>query len=113
VGVANQRASTILWHRATGRPVAPALGWQDLRTVGECITAKAEHGLALAPNQSATKLAWLLQHAAAGVDPAELCFGTVDTWIAWTLSEGALHVTDHTNAAVTGLYSISERAWHL
>jgi glycerol kinase len=112
VGITNQRATTIVWERATGRPIGPALGWQDLRTVGECITAKAEHGLSLAPNQSATKIGWLLGNAAGGVDPAELCFGTVDTWIAWTLSEGALHVTDHTNAAVTGLYSIDLRGWH-
>lgn len=112
VGVAGQRASTIVWERATGRPVGPGLGWQDLRTVGECLTAKAEHGLPLAPNQSATKIGWLLANAAGDVDPADLCFGTVDTWVAWTLSEGALHVTDHTNAAVTGLYSIERRGWN-
>ena len=93
-------------------PIAPALGWQDLRTVGECITAKAEHGIRLAPNQSATKIGWLLANAAAGRDPAELCFGTVDTWVAWTLSQGELHVTDHSNAAVTGLYAIEHGAWH-
>ena len=102
VGITNQRASTIVWDRATGRPIGPALGWQDLRTVGECIMAKAEHGLALAPNQSATKVGWLLANAPTARD-RDLCFGTVDTWLAWVLSEGALHVTDHSNAAVTGL----------
>jgi glycerol kinase len=116
VGVATQRASTVVWDRATGIPIAPALGWQDLRTVGECLTAKAEHGLALAPNQSATKIGWLLANAGAGRDPADLCFGTVDSWVAWTLSGGSsggsLHVTDHTNAAVTGLYSVEQRAWN-
>lgn len=112
VGIAGQRASTIVWERSTGRPVGPGLGWQDLRTVGECMTAKAEHGLALAPNQSATKIAWLLANAAAGREPADLCFGTVDSWVAWTLTEGALHVTDHTNAAVTGLYSITDLGWN-
>jgi glycerol kinase len=112
VGIASQRASTVVWERATGKPIGAGLGWQDLRTVGECITAKAEHGLPLAPNQSATKIAWLLANAAGGRDPADLCFGTVDTWIAWTLSEGALHVTDHTNAAVTGLYSIASGGWN-
>lgn len=112
VGVASQRASTIVWERATGRPVGPGLGWQDLRTIGECLTAKADHGLPLAPNQSATKIGWLLANAAGDLDPADLCFGTVDTWVAWTLSEGALHVTDHTNAAVTGLYSIERRGWN-
>jgi glycerol kinase len=113
VGVTSQRASTIVWERATGRPIAPALGWQDLRTVGECITARAEHDLKLAPNQTATKLPWLLANAAAGRSPAELCAGTVDSWIAWTLSEGALHVTDHSNAGVTGLYSLEHGDWHL
>ena len=112
VGIASQRASTVVWERATGRPVGPALGWQDLRTVGECLTLKAEHGLGLAPNQSATKLMWLLANSAAGRDPGELCFGTVDSWVAWTLSQGALHITDRTNAAVTGLYSIEAGGWH-
>ena len=60
VGIANQRASTIVWDRATGEPVGPALGWQDLRTVGECLTANAEHGVSVAPNQPATKIGWLL-----------------------------------------------------
>lgn len=112
VGIASQRASAVLWERATGRPVGPAIGWQDLRTVGECMTLKAEHGLKLAPNQSATKLAWLLANAAADRDPSELCFGTVDSWIASILSQGALHITDHTNAAVTGLYSIEAAGWN-
>jgi glycerol kinase len=112
VGIANQRASTIVWERATGRPIGPAIGWQDLRTVGECLAARAEHGLTLAPNQSATKVAWLLANHASGRDQAELCFGTVDSWLAWSLSGGELHVTDPTNAAVTGLYSITVRGWH-
>ena len=102
VGVSTQRASTVVWERATGRPVGPALGWQDLRTVFDCITLKAEHGLSLAPNQSATKLTALL----AAHDPGrslDLCFGTVDSWIAWVLTDGAAHVTDRSNAAVTGL----------
>src|SRR5207248_2052887 len=100
VGITNQRASTIVWDRATGEPVGPALGWQDLRTVMECITW-AGQGLRFAPNQSATKLAWLLQT----YDPdrsRDLCFGTVDTWVAWVLSGGAVHVTDRSNAGVTG-----------
>ncbi|MHB8457512.1 MAG: FGGY family carbohydrate kinase, partial [Acidimicrobiales bacterium] len=101
VGIANQRASTLLWDRATSEPVAPGIGWQDLRTVGMCLMLRQE-GLRLAPNQSATKLAMLLDLA----DPdrsRDLCFGTVDTWVAWVLSQGTLHVTDHTNAGVTGL----------
>ena len=102
VGITNQRASTVVWDRVTGEPIAPAIGWQDLRTVFDCLTLAGEHGIRLAPNQSATKLAALLN----AHDPdrsRDLCFGTVDTWVAWTLSEGALHVTDPTNAAVTGL----------
>jgi glycerol kinase len=110
VGITAQRASTIVWDRATGEPVGPGLGWQDLRTVIACITAKAEHGLTLAPNQSATKVAWLLdQH-----DPdrsRDLCFGTVDTWVAWVLSGGTVHVTDHTNAGVTGLARHDGTGW--
>ena len=111
VGITNQRATTIVWERTTGRPIGPALGWQDLRTVGECMVAKAEHGLRLAPNQSATKIGWLLANSLDGRNPDDLCFGTVDSWVAWVLSEGALHVTDHSNAAVTGLYSIEQRGW--
>ncbi len=110
VGITAQRASTIVWHRDTGEPVGPALGWQDLRTVFECIMAKADHGLALAPNQSATKVAWLLNT----YDPQrsrDLLFGTVDTWVAWVVSGGSLHITDHTNAAVTGLYDMGTREW--
>jgi glycerol kinase len=106
VGITNQRASTVGWRRSTGRPIGPAIGWQDLRTVGDCIMARINHGLALAPNQSATKIAWMLANHlpddAARADD-DLMFGTVDTWITWKLSGGSAHVTDHTNAAVTGL----------
>ena len=105
VGIANQRASSIVWERATGTPVAPGIGWQDLRTVGTCLVLQAE-GIRLAPNASATKVMAILDE----VDPersraeqGELCFGTVDSWVAWTLSRGALHVTDASNAAVTAL----------
>ncbi|MFW2332853.1 FGGY family carbohydrate kinase, partial [Ilumatobacter sp.] len=111
VGIANQRASTIVWDRVTGEPIGPGLGWQDLRTVGDCLAARADHDLTLAPNQSATKVAWLLANAAADRDAADLCVGTVDSWIAWTLTEGAAHVTDHTNAAVTGLFSFERMAF--
>jgi len=101
VGIANQRGSTIVWDRATGEPVGPGLGWQDLRTVGECLVLAAD-GIRVAPNVSATKVTWLLDQ----FDPdrtRDLCFGTVDTWIAWHLSEGALHVTDMSNAGISGL----------
>lgn len=110
VGITNQRASTIVWDRASGEPVAPGIGWQDLRTVGMCLVLR-DQGIVLAPNESATKLAMLLDLA----DPEhhrDLCFGTVDSWVAWTLSEGALHVTDVTNAGVTGLLTRDASQWN-
>jgi glycerol kinase len=119
VGIANQRASSIVWERASGKPVAPGIGWQDLRTVGTCLVLQAE-GIRLAPNASATKVMAILDE----VDPersrsegGELCFGTVDSWVAWTLSGGAasgadaLHVTDATNAAVTALVDPVTIGW--
>ena len=92
-----------------GEPVGPGIGWQDLRTVGTCLVLR-EQGIRVAPNESATKLAMLLDLA----DPdrtRDLCFGTVDTWVAWTLSNGALHVTDVTNAGVTGLLAGDASGW--
>lgn len=109
VGVTAQRASTVVWDRTTGEPIGPGLGWQDLRTVGDCITARAEHGVAIAPNQTVTKAAWLLAHAVPA--DADVCIGTVDSWIVWVLSKGLLHVTDDTNAAITGLYDARARRW--
>jgi len=109
VGIANQRGSTIVWDRATGEPVGPGIGWQDLRTVGTCLVLR-DQGIRVAPNESATKVSMLLDMA----DPdraRDLCFGTVDSWVAWTLSEGALHVTDATNAAITGLLTSTGADW--
>ena len=111
VGIANQRATTVVWDARTGLPIGPAIGWQDLRTVINCLLLQAE-GLRLAPNVSATKAQWLLDTYDPDRSGGEhLRFGTMDTWIAWTLSEGALHVTDATNAAVTGLVDRSARVW--
>lgn len=109
VGIANQRASTVVWDRRTGVPVGPGVGWQDLRTVGLCLML-ASQGVRLAPNASATKAAFLLTL----VPQAEwdhLAFGTVDTWVAWTLSEGRMHVTDATNAGLTGLRRADATGW--
>lgn len=109
VGIAAQRASTIVWDRATGQPVGPGISWQDLRTAGMCLMLQ-EQDVRVAPNASATKLSFLLDTA----DPdrtRDLCFGTVDTWIAWTLSRGTAHVTDLTNAAVTGLVHGDGSGW--
>ena len=113
VGITNQRASTIVWSVETGEPVSPGIGWQDLRTVGECIMARMEHGFALAPNQSATKIAWILKNASSGHDVADLRFGTVETWLVWKLTQGVRHVTDHTNAAVTGLTTAAGTEWNV
>ncbi len=110
VGIANQRASTIVWDRATGQPVGPALGWQDLRTLLTCLTLGAE-GHRVMPNQSLTKVAWLLDTFAPD-RAGDLCFGTVDSWVIWTLTGGALHVTDLTNAAITGLMVADASGWH-
>ena len=116
VGIATQRATALVWDRRTGAPVAPAIGWQDLRTVVACLVLQAD-GIRLAPNMSATKIAAILD----AVDPdraraeaGELCAGTVDSWVAWVLAggpEGAgggLHVTDATNAAVTGMLAAGD-----
>jgi glycerol kinase len=120
VGIANQRASVVVWERASGKPVGPGIGWQDLRTVGTCLTLQADR-IYLAPNASATKVMAILDE----VDPqrtraeaGELCFGTVDSWVAWTLSGGGsgsdvLHVTDATNAGVTGLVDPRTIDWDL
>ena len=113
VGIANQRASTLVWDRATGEPVGPGLGWQDLRTVGTCLELQGQ-GIRIAPNASATKLAAILDVA----DPdrsrserGELAFGTIDTWVAWILSGGELHVTDASNAGVTGMIHGDGDGW--
>jgi glycerol kinase len=111
VGVTNQRASTVLWDRDTGEPVGPGVGWQDLRTAGMCLMLKSQ-GLRLAPNQSATKLAFLLDLARSdGPASRSLCFGTVDAWMVWVLSGGSAHVTDASNAAVTGLLDGDCAGW--
>ncbi len=109
VGIANQRASAVVWDRETGVPVAPGIGWQDLRTVGRCLELRPT-GIALAPNQTATKLEALLD----AVDPErnrDLCVGTVDTWISRALTDGSQHITDGTNAAVTGLRTLDNKSW--
>ncbi len=109
VGIATQRASTIVWDRQTGEPVGPGLGWQDLRTVIECLTL-AGQGVRVAPNAVATKAAHLLDAA----DPnrtRDLCVGTVDSWVAWTLSAGTVHVTDATNAALYGMRIVDQTDW--
>ncbi len=112
IGVATQRATTVVWERATGLPVYPAISWQDARTA-ERVSELLGHGVFTNALASATKLEWVLRQrdglgrGAAG----ELCFGTIDTWLAWQLSGGAVHVTDHSNAACTGLYDFLNGGW--
>jgi glycerol kinase len=112
VGIANQRETTILWERASGRPVAPAIVWQDRRTAARCRELPAEllrerTGLVPDPYFSATKLEWLLAHT--DLPPEELAFGTVDAWLAWRLA--GEHATDRTNASRTLLYALAADAW--
>ena len=111
VGITDQRGSTVVWDRSTGEPVGPGIGWQDLRTVGACLMLRSK-GVRVGPNQSATKLQWLLEQLPDRGRDRDLCFGTVDTWVAWTLSNGAAHVTDASNAAITGFQlARSPSAW--
>jgi len=123
IGISNQRETTIVWERATGAPVAPAIVWQDRRTAPACAALReAGHepfvaqrtGLVLDPYFSATKLRWILEHVPDGLARArrgELAFGTVDSWIVWNLTAGRVHVTDATNASRTLLYDIHAGAW--
>lgn len=108
VGITNQRATTIVFDPATGRAVGPALSWQDLRTVVDCLVLQGE-GLRLAPNQTATKARWLLQRASASREGLRVA--TIETWIAWHLSQGSVFVTDRSNASVTGLVERTVLSW--
>ncbi|MHB8668744.1 MAG: glycerol kinase GlpK [Burkholderiales bacterium] len=123
LGIANQRETTVVWERKSGQPVHNAIVWQDRRTADACAqlrrrgktnAVRSKTGLVLDPYFSATKIAWLLDsipglrlHAERG----ELAFGTVDSWLAWKLSGGALHITDVSNAARTMLYDIHAGDW--
>jgi glycerol kinase len=122
VGITNQRETVVLWDRATGHPVAPAIVWQDRRTAERCDALRAagheaqvaaRTGLLLDPYFSGTKLAWLLDQvpgARQRAERGELCFGTVDSWLAWKLSGGQAHVTDASNASRTLLMNL-EGGW--
>ena len=123
IGLTNQRETTIVWDRATGRPIHNAIVWQDRRTAETCRALReAGHeemvrdrtGLLLDPYFSGTKLKWLLDHVAgarARAEAGELLFGTVDSWLIWNLTGGRRHVTDATNAARTLLYDIHKGRW--
>jgi glycerol kinase len=123
IGITNQRETVVVWDRATGRPLARAIVWQDRRTAERCDALKAEGhepmirrrtGLVLDPYFSASKLSWLLHDGGVAVNDT-LCFGTIDTWILWNLTGGAngggVHATDPSNASRTMLWDIGEQAW--
>ena len=123
VGITNQRETTVLWDRATGEPLHRAIVWQDRRTAGLCDELSAaghaglfreRSGLVLDAYFSGTKLKWLLDHipgARARAERGELAFGTIDSWLAWKLSDGRAHVTDPSNASRTLLFDIHRRCW--
>lgn len=100
VGIANQRQTTVLFDARTRQALGPALGWQDLRTVFDCLLLQPE-GLRVAPNQMATKAKWLWENL--GQPAGDIRVGSLDTWIAFVLSNGALHVSDHSNIGLSGL----------
>ena len=123
IGLANQRETTLVWERSTGRPLHRAIVWQDRRTAGACARLKAagleplfreRTGLLLDPYFSGTKLAWILDHvpgARRRAGRGELAFGTVDTWLLWQLTGGRVHATDVSNASRTLLLNLRTGAW--
>ena len=123
VGIANQRETTVIWDRESGKPLYNAIVWQDRRTASLCDSlrnAGAESlmrertGLVIDPYFSATKIAWLLDHvpgARARAERGELAFGTIDTWLGWNLTGNRTHVTDPSNASRTLLYNIHTGEW--
>ena len=123
IGITNQRETTILWERDTGKPIYPAIVWQCRRTMDECNELKdlgledgirTKTGLVLDPYFSATKIAWILNRVDGAYEQAEsgnIAFGTVDTWLLWNLTGGVVHATDYTNASRTLLYNIERLAW--
>jgi glycerol kinase len=108
VGVTNQRATTIVFDPRSGTPVGPALSWQDLRTVIDCLVLQGS-GIRLAPNQSATKVKWLVEQS--GQPASELAAATIETWVAWHLSGRSTYVSDHSNASVSGLVDVHLDGW--
>ncbi|MEP9354645.1 glycerol kinase GlpK [Xanthobacter sp. KR7-65] len=123
IGIANQRETTLLWDRQTGEPIAPAIVWQDRRTADLCSRLNGEgceslvaerSGILIDPYFSATKIGWLLDHvegARARAERGDIAFGTVDSFLLWRLTGGAVHATDATNASRTMLFDIHSGAW--
>jgi glycerol kinase len=123
IGITNQRETTVVWDKATGQPIHNAIVWQDRRTAEFCDSLKAQGkdkliqqktGLVIDAYFSATKAKWILDNVAGARERAEkgeLCFGTIDTWLVWKLTNGQVHVTDVSNASRTMLYNIHDLAW--
>jgi glycerol kinase len=123
IGITNQRETVVVWDRVSGRPIHPAIVWQDRRTAGYCDQLKKEGlsglirertGLVIDAYFSATKLKWILDEvpgARARAGKGELAFGTIDSWLVWKLTAGKLHITDSTNASRTLLLNIHKGAW--
>jgi glycerol kinase len=123
IGITNQRETVIVWERATGKAIHPAIVWQDRRTAAQCEalvssgveeTVSVRTGLVLDPYFSATKVGWILDNvpgARARAERGELAFGTVDSWLVWHLTSGQRHVTDVTNASRTLLFNIVKGEW--
>ncbi|MBU0602602.1 MAG: glycerol kinase GlpK [Gammaproteobacteria bacterium] len=123
IGITNQRETVVIWDRATGTPIAPAIVWQDRRTAAACARLKADGhedavrartGLVLDPYFSASKIAWLLDHvpgARSRAQRGELACGTMDSWLVWQLTAGRVHITDLTNASRTQLLDIHTGQW--
>jgi glycerol kinase len=123
IGITNQRETAVVWDRATGEPIHRAIVWQDRRTAERCAELKADGvegivtertGLLLDPYFSATKIAWILDRVPGARDRAgrgELAFGTIDSFLLWRLTGGAVHATDVTNASRTSLFDIRANGW--
>lgn len=123
IGITNQRETVVVWDRATGQPIHRAIVWQDRRTAAECARLRQEQaeplvqartGLLLDPYFSATKLAWILDNVGGARDRAErgeLAFGTIDSFLLWRLTGGAVHATDAANASRTLLFDIHRQCW--
>lgn len=123
IGITNQRETSVVWDRATGKPIYNAIVWQDRRTAQVCRsleanghleTVRAKTGLLLDPYFSATKVAWILDNvngARVAADAGDLAFGTIDSFLIWRLTNGVVHATDATNASRTNLFNIENNKW--
>ena len=123
IGITNQRETTVVWDRRTGKPIYNAIVWQDRRTADDCNRLKAagletmvqaKTGLVIDAYFSATKVRWILDHvdgARTKAERGELAFGTIDSWLVWKLTSGELHITDVSNASRTMLFNIEHLRW--